>query len=38
MTAHQPGQLDAGTAGATGTSPVPQAAPQPGRYEIDTTW
>ena len=37
MTAHQPGQLNTGTAGATSTSPVPQAAPQPGRYEIDTT-
>ena len=37
MTAHQPGQLDTGIAGATSTSPVPQAAPEPGRYEIDTT-
>lgn len=37
MTAHKPGQLNTGTAGAPGTSPVPQATPQPGRYEIDTT-
>ena len=36
MTAHKPGQLNTGTAGAPSTSPVPQAAPQPGRYEIDT--
>ena len=30
MTAHKPGQLNTGTAGATSTSPVPQATPQPG--------
>ena len=37
MTAHKLDQLNTGTAGGTGTSPVPPAAPQPGRYEIDTT-
>jgi polyisoprenoid-binding protein YceI len=37
MTAHKPGQLNTGTAGASNTSPVPQATPPPGRYEIDTT-
>ena len=37
MTAHKPGQLNTGAAGAPSTSPVPQARPQPGRYEIDTT-
>lgn len=37
MTAHKPGQLNTGTAGATSTPPMPQATPQPGRYEIDTT-
>ena len=37
MTAHKPGQLNTGAAGAPSTSPVPQATPQPGRYEIDTT-
>jgi polyisoprenoid-binding protein YceI len=37
MTAYKPGQLNTGAAGATSTSPVPQATPQPGRYEIDTT-
>jgi hypothetical protein len=38
MTAHKPGQLNTGTAGVPGTSPVPQATLQPGRYEIDTTY
>ena len=37
MTAHKPGQLNTGTAGATSTSPIPQVTPQPGRYEIDTS-
>jgi polyisoprenoid-binding protein YceI len=37
MTADKPGQLNTGTAGAPSTSPAPQATPQPGRYEIDTT-
>ena len=37
MTAHKPDQLSTGTAGDTSTTPGAPAAPQPGRYEIDTT-
>ena len=30
MTAHKPGQLNTGTAGATSTSPIPQVTPSRG--------
>jgi polyisoprenoid-binding protein YceI len=37
MAAPNPGQLETGTASGANTSPVARAAPQPGRYEIDTS-
>jgi polyisoprenoid-binding protein YceI len=37
MTAPKPAQLTTGTDEGASTSPVAQPAPQPGRYEIDTT-
>jgi polyisoprenoid-binding protein YceI len=37
MTAHKVDQLGTGTVGAASTSPMAQAAPGPGRYEIDTS-
>jgi polyisoprenoid-binding protein YceI len=37
VTTSKTGQLDAGTAGSMSSPPAARTAPQPGRYEIDTS-